>query len=530
MSGEPTENDLVLRLAESEVGGSASLSSDRTVSVLRAELETLTETLRRPRVENPYLHEAELAQAIRHVDALQDPAVTEFVSSSSPATPPNVEPNEESIGQYRLLGRLGAGGMGTVYRAFHVKLHRTVALKVLSNNPFRSPDVVARFEREMRAIGMLHHPNVVSAVDAGDVNGLHFLVMELVNGLNLSELQQRRGPLPVAEACELIRQAAVGLQYVHSRGLVHRDIKPSNLMLARPSDGHDRPIVKILDLGLALLAPSEERATHELTATGQLMGTIDYMAPEQASDTHLVDIRADIYSLGATLYKLLTGRAPVENDQNNSIMMRLRALGEETPPLVRTFRKDCPPELDALLQRLLSKTPADRPATPQHVAEALAPFARGAELRRLLEENPSPHAVPTNPPPTSRVTASPQRASRRRLWPLAWTAAFFIAAAGLWIGLNYRAVMLLVTGRGELTIEIDDPDIEVIVTQDDAVIHEKTKERRFRVRPVDGQVEFLDPETGAAALSKKFELRRAGDRVSVTVTSQDLERKGADVT
>ena len=223
-----------------------------------------------------------------------------------------VSPNDATTGQaeesdlgvirdYQLLAKLGEGGMGAVYKALHTKLQKVVAIKVLPAGRMNDPQAVQRFEREMQAVGRLSHPNIVGAHDAGEHEGTNFLVMEHVAGIDLSELIRNVGPLPIADACELARQAAVGLQHAHEHDLVHRDIKPSNLMLA--PDGQ----VKILDLGLARLHMGN---LPELTSTGQMMGTLDYIAPEQTGDAHDVDIRADIFSLGATLYKLLTGVTP----------------------------------------------------------------------------------------------------------------------------------------------------------------------------------------------------------------------------
>ena len=244
------------------------------------------------------------------------------------AAPSAAPPPLGQIGPYRLLEKLGQGGMGTVYKALHIKLDKLVALKVLSADRMQDPQAVSRFEREMKAVGKLEHPHLIRAFDAGEAEGTHFLVMEYVAGEDLGSLAKRLGQLPVAEACELIRQAAVGLQYAHEHGLVHRDIKPANLLVAFsgqlsavssqedatgiPKLNADRcPLtatLKILDLGFALLQEQAGDAG-ELTSAGQVMGTLDYMAPEQCGDSHQVDIRADIYSLGATLYRLLAGRA-----------------------------------------------------------------------------------------------------------------------------------------------------------------------------------------------------------------------------
>ena len=204
------------------------------------------------------------------------------------------------IRDYELIEPLGYGGMGTVYRARHTRLEKLIALKLLPAR--RVPDelAVTRFRREMRAIGQLDHPSIVRATDAGEVDGHHFLAMELVDGVDLGKLVRQTGPLNGSNASALARLTALGMQYAHDRGIVHRDLKPSNLMLTQ--DGS----LKILDLGLALLTTGGAGTVDELTTVGQLMGTLDYMAPEQFGDSHSVDLRADVYSLGATLYKLLT--------------------------------------------------------------------------------------------------------------------------------------------------------------------------------------------------------------------------------
>ena len=259
---------------------------------------------------------------------------------------------QEQIGQYQLLERLGEGGMGTVYRALHVSLHREVALKLLPADRMQDKTAVERFQREMQAIGKLDHPRIVRATDAGEIDGTHFLVMELVEGVDLSTLVHRCGPLSVAEACELIRQAAEGLEYAHGKGMIHRDVKPSNIMLARTDDG--QVVVKVLDLGLALLHEFHGIGGGELTNTGQMMGTLDYMAPEQGADSHSVDGRADVYSLGATLYKLLCGEAPFGGEQYDTPLKKLRALATQPAPSIGTRRDGLPDDLIALIDRMLA--------------------------------------------------------------------------------------------------------------------------------------------------------------------------------
>src|SRR4051812_17497470 len=195
------------------------------------------------------------------------------------------------LGRYEVLEKLATGGMGAVYRARHVELGKVVALKVLPAADL-SEVSLARFKNEMRAIGRLHHPHIVTAHDAGDVDGVHYLAMELVDGVDLARLVGRHGRLPVPDACEAVRQAALGLQHAFEKGLVHRDVKPSNLMLARGGR------VQVLDLGLARAC--EDSPSERLTSKGAMLGTADYLAPEQWEHPHAADTRADIYSLRCT--------------------------------------------------------------------------------------------------------------------------------------------------------------------------------------------------------------------------------------
>src|SRR5262249_26297230 len=231
--------------------------------------------------------------------------------------------------RYRILSVLGAGGMGVVYKAEHQLMERPVALKVISSRLMGDPAMVERFRREVRSAARLFHPNIVTAYDAEQAGDTHFLVMEFVEGTSLDRVVARDGPLPVIRACEYIRQAALGLEHAFEHGMVHRDIKPQNLMLAPAAKGRPWGLIKILDFGLARLAevggvPSSvssgldrsgaRRAeamgagSDALTETGAVVGTPDYIAPEQIRDPHTADIRADIYSLGCTLYFLLTGK------------------------------------------------------------------------------------------------------------------------------------------------------------------------------------------------------------------------------
>jgi serine/threonine protein kinase len=280
------------------------------------------------------------------------------------------------LGHYELTGVLGRGGMATVYRAKHINLKKPVAIKILPSRVAHDPAAVARFQREMEAVGQLDHPNIVRATDAGQIDDAYYLVMELVEGEDLGKLVARLGRVPIPEACELIRQAAVGLQHAHEHGLVHRDIKPSNLMLTPQGR------IKILDMGLARLR-GRQHADGELTATGAVMGTADYMAPEQGTDTHSVDIRADLYSLGCTLYQLLAGQPPFAGSEFNTPIKKIRAHARAPIPSIRDAVPGAPDALVEVLTRLMAKWPGQRYATPGELARALKPLCVGCDLKKL---------------------------------------------------------------------------------------------------------------------------------------------------
>ena len=251
-----------------------------------------------------------------------DPLRQDSIDDSQP------DHTAERIGDYELLEPLGHGGMGTVYRALHRRLDRIVAVKLLPSRRLRAPQAIRRFRREMKAIGRLNHPSIVRATDAGEVDGTHFLAMDFVDGIDLSQLVRLIGPLRMEDACEIIRQAAVALQYAHEQGMIHRDVKPGNLMLelsVTGSTAESQVHVKVMDLGLALFGAASE-IIDELTTVGQLMGTLDYMAPEQADSSHSVDATADVYSLGATLFKLLAGNAPYETQEYRTPLKKMKAL------------------------------------------------------------------------------------------------------------------------------------------------------------------------------------------------------------
>ncbi|MCA9047445.1 MAG: protein kinase, partial [Planctomycetaceae bacterium] len=349
----------------------------RTYHQVNAETDPLLAAIRTPvNSQDVRVLEEPLFQAA--VESAAELTVTNDGRSGSAAQANVDQLIGKRLGQYQLLDLIGQGGMGRVYRARHLKLDRIAAVKVLPQSGFAAGPLVQRFEREMKAVGRLQHPNIVQAFDADEVDGVHFLAMEFVEGIDLSALLKREGPLSVCNACEIVRQAATALQHAYENGLVHRDIKPANLILSTHGT------VKLLDLGLALLQDKSALASSELTSTGQLMGTIDYMAPEQAENTHTVDIRADIYSLGATLYALLAGHAPFASGDYKSLLSKMAALAAETARPIRELRQDVPDQLDQLLQQMLSRDQEQRPTPPAMIATRLASFCSGADLSGLF--------------------------------------------------------------------------------------------------------------------------------------------------
>jgi tRNA A-37 threonylcarbamoyl transferase component Bud32 len=316
------------------------------------------------------------------------------------------------LGRYEVLGKLAAGGMGAVFKARHAELGKVVALKVMPAGEMDEVRV-ARFRNEIRAIGRLDHPNIVAAHDAGELGGVHFLVMDFVEGLDLARVLERHGRLSVADACEAVRQAAVGLQHAFERGLVHRDVKPSNLMLAPGGR------VQVLDLGLA--RSFTEAAADTLTVRGMLLGTADYLAPEQWEQPHAADTRADVYGLGCTLYHLLAGRPPFAGEQYHSVPQKMRAHLETPPAPVARLRPEVPAGLAAVVDRMLAKAPAGRFQSPAEVAEALRPFTAGADLAGLLGAASAPAGSPCAAAPTPAPglwDTAPERTGRARRLPV----------------------------------------------------------------------------------------------------------------
>jgi serine/threonine-protein kinase len=279
-----------------------------------------------------------------------------------------------TMGPYVLLHRIGEGGMGQVFKAWHRHLDRVVALKVIRKDKLDNPETVRRFQREIELASRLSHPNIVASYDAGEFGGLRYIALEYVEGTDLAKFVKEGGPLPVACACDFVRQVALGLQHAHERGLVHRDIKPSNLLLCGTTNAHEGPpvglsagTVKILDMGLARLQ-SPTNPNEDLTQEQATLGTPDFISPEQARDARSADIRSDIYSLGCTFYYLLTGKVPFPDALP---MEKLLKHWIEEPVPIEERRPEVAPDVADLLRKLMAKRPDDRYQAPIEVVAAL---------------------------------------------------------------------------------------------------------------------------------------------------------------
>jgi WD40 repeat protein/serine/threonine protein kinase len=422
--------------------------------------------------------------------------------------------------RYEILELIGRGGMGDVYTAQHKVMNRVVALKVIKPELVQNETAVGRFQREVQAAARLHHGNIVTAYDAEQAGDLHYLVMEFVDGVNLDEVIHDRGSLPVAEACKYVQQAAEGLQHAHELGMVHRDIKPHNLMVA--SSGQ----VKILDFGLANFANEvaadeatdsieEDRASaigaiRQLTQMGTMMGTPDYIAPEQARDAHEADIRADIYSLGCTFYTLLAGKAPFAE---GSILEKIKAHAEQEAPQLVNFRDDVPSEVEAVLLKMTAKDPAARYQTPAEVAEALKSAARQASQ-----------------PVTESVAKPRHGGSRPRR---TWAAAISLVLLMVLLPLTYffgGTVIHFVTNQGVLVVEVNDKNVEVVIRdQDGLVLRDRSTEREFTLKAVEGEIEVYEAGSNLRLFTKKFTLSRGGKeyvRIKALELAESRNRAG----
>jgi len=389
------------------------------------------------------------------------------------------------FGEHEILEPIGKGGMGEVFRARHRHLERDEAVKVVASERLDSPEAVARFEQEAKAAAKLMHENIVATYDAGQQEGVHYLAMEYVDGRDLSQIVDNEGPLSVEQAIDYVIQAARGLAYAHQRGIIHRDIKPSNLLLAiddQPSavggeeGAPQSAIIKILDMGLARLTEDVLRAargeeTERLTKTGQLMGTLDYMSPEQAEDFQAADQRSDIYSLGCTLHKLLTGDPVYDADTS---MRRLLAHRDAPIPSLRECGRNIPTELDAVFQKMVAKNPNDRYQSMDELITALT-----------ASRTPAPPVIVASGPPRHRRSRSTavsklkkpdigRWAEIARSWPVVQTALRHRRVTAIAVGvvaaffLMAAVVLTFRTPMGEIEVVLDEgvaDSVEIVLTR-----------------------------------------------------------------
>ncbi|MBL8866293.1 MAG: protein kinase, partial [Planctomycetia bacterium] len=468
---------------------------DRVARYLEANPQS-PETLVEPAVEDTFVSALRAAPADAPADSpelksiidaaaklVPDAATAVFAQSVSIPFEPTAEyvvppkPGER-LGRFRIERMLGRGGMGVVYAAADEQLDRRIALKVMAPQLAANPVAKDRFLREARAAARVEHDNIVPILEVGEDRGIPFMAMPLLRGRTLDE-RLGEGTPNLDEALAIARGTVDGLAAAHDRGLIHRDIKPSNLWLETNDDGSFRR-VRLLDFGLA----RQETDADRVTKSGTILGTPAYMAPEQARG-EAVDARADLFSLGCVLYRMVTGQNAFRGSDTYSL---LTSLAMDRPKAPSELNADIPHSLSHLIMGLLEKDAKRRPASARVVRDRLAEVAS---------------AVPASAP------------RRGRAMPIAAIALSLIGLVGVLFG---GTIVRIATNKGELVVEVNDDNVEIVVKQDGAVVVDKTKNRRFVLTATDGEIEFLDPDTGVTTQTKTFRLTRGGvDRVVATM-------------
>jgi serine/threonine protein kinase len=452
-------------------------------------------------------------------------ALTKDLPAAVPVSAvPNLPPELANNPQYEILRELGRGGMGVVYLAKNRLMDRLEVLKVVNRALLDKPQAAERFLREIRAAAKLSHNNVVKAHSALMLGELLVFAMEYVEGDDLDKVVKQQGPLPVAHACYYAYHAALGLQHAHEHQMVHRDIKPHNLILSRQGKKH---IVKVLDFGLAK-ATREGNTDPALTGEGMMLGTPAYIAPEQARDAAGADIRADIYSLGCTLYYLLTGTPPFPG--TSAIQVLHGHLMREATPLSQV-RQEVPAELAAVVAKMMAKDPAQRYQKPIEVAQALAPFvksgsksagAKGGSQGGVVDLPPFGEAGSKSVPPTLPTTAGgtgPEgwraagatRPAKKR-WRIGAAVAAAVLLLGL-VGLWATGMFRVKTADGILVLDVSEPNADVFVDGEKVTVSwaDGGKTAVIRVKPGTRKVEVK--KDGFTAFGEEVEFQDSQRRV-----------------
>lgn len=428
------------------------------------------------------------------------------------------------LGNYVLLEKIGAGGMGQVFKARHSRMDRLVAVKLLPAAMTKDKAAIARFNREVKAAAKLRHSNIIAADDADQANGVHFLVMELVDGNDLSALVKKNGPFPVAQGVNYILQAARGLEYAHAEGVVHRDIKPANLLLDK------KGTVKILDMGLARIHGDVGQA--ELTATGAVMGTIDYMAPEQAMSTKTADARADIYSLGCSLHYLLTGKATYEGE---TLMAKLIAHRDHPIPDLRAICPEVPETVDAVFRKMVAKKVEDRYQTMTAVIADLERCSSGQTVNP-----PSFAASDTGLTDFLKEVETSQKSVVQKKTPVRTPKRdrrdIFLNKRKLLIGGGVVGVVILLAGLvislrtndGTLIVKVNEPDAEIQVLNEEGKVEitRQGDKGPITISVDPGKHRLKVEKNGFEVFAKEFEIAKGGEK-SIMAKLVPVEEKPA---
>ncbi len=435
--------------------------------------------------------------------------------------------NGEQIGPYQLLKPLGIGGMGTVYLARHLRLNRDVAIKLLPRIYGNSPAWRERFDREMTAVASLEHPNIVRATDAGEAHGWHYLVMEYLDGLDLSRVLGRMGALGYADVCRIALDAAAGLAHVHSCGWIHRDIKPSNLILTRAG------VTKLLDLGLVLGNESLLEQQNRLTTVGHLMGTVAFMSPEQLIDSGAVDARADVYSLAATMFRLLTGEDPHRAGANLPATILAKTTGPAR--VISSLVPSLPMGLAKAIDEALSMDPQLRPQSMLEFSDSIRSYAASAKTLLLIrqalkcvDDTEQPAHFAAQPKPTlaeadpsavlTKTSSAKGRPPLRRV----------LFALLPWLVAILGIVVVVKTDQGEIIIESPEDNLVVNIKRSDEFVKQwtlKTGSNRTTLRSGTYVVE-LETQVDGWELSNDRVLLTRGSEESIAIT----QRSSASIT